>query len=158
MIIKPVRLTQANKFIEEYHRHNKGIDHRSHRFTIGLYENNELIGVGVAGLPIARRLDDGKTLEILRVCVKNGFKNANSILYGRLARIGFLMGYENIITYTLQKESASSLKGVGAILDKELNRTSNSWNVKGRKREHQNIYEEKKYRWIFRNPNNKNNR
>lgn len=153
---RSVRLSIANKFIEEYHRHNKGIDHRSHRFTIGLFYKDELIGVGVAGMPIARKLDDGNTMEILRVCVKNGFKNANSILYGRLARIGFLMGYENLITYTLQKESASSLKAVGAILDKELNRTSNSWNVKGRKREHQKIYEEKKIRWKFINKSKHN--
>ena len=152
MKIVPIRTKDANAFIAEHHRHSKPIDHRSHRFTIALEHHGKIIGVGVAGLPIARKLDDGKTMEILRVCVTNGHKNANSLLYGKLARIGYLMGYERIITYTLQKECASSLKAVGAELEAELNRTDNSWNVPSRPREHQEVYGEKKYRWVFKKP------
>lgn len=144
----PVRLNVANAFIAEYHRHNGPIDHRSHRFTIGLEDNGELVGLGVAGLPISRKLDDGKTLEIRRVCVKDGHKNANSMIYGRLARIGYLMGYNKLITYTLQKESASSLKAVGAVLECEVR--AQSWNVKSRKREERAVDTEKKYRWVFK--------
>ena len=147
----PVRLAVANSFIKEYHRHNGPVDHRSHRFTIGLEDEGELVGLGVAGLPISRKLDDGKTLEIRRVCVKEGYKNANSMLYGRLARIGYLMGYDKLITYTLQKESASSLKAVGAVLERELNRPQ-SWNVPKRPREEREVYQEKKYRWVFKKP------
>lgn len=150
----PVRLSEANAFIAKYHRHNGPVDHRTHRFTIGLRDNGELVGVGVAGLPISRKLDDGKTLEISRVCVKDGYKNANSMFYGRLARIGYLMGYEKVITYTLQKESASSLKAVGAILERELNRPQ-SWNVPTRPREEREVYKEKKYRWVFKKPKDK---
>lgn len=154
MRIIPIRTKIANEFISKWHRHNKPIDHRSHRFTIGLECNGELVGVGVAGLPIARANDDGKTLEILRVCVKEGYHNANSLLYGRLTRIASMMGYEKVITYTLQKECASSLKAVGAHLEKKINRPS-QWSRPARIRKHQDIFDEKKYRWSFKLPTQK---
>ena len=69
--------------------------------------------MAIAGRPVARRLDDGKTLEVLRVCT-DGTPNANSFLYGRVKRIAQLMGYEKIITYTLEEESGASLRAVGA--------------------------------------------
>jgi len=152
MKIVPIRTKEANLFIANFHRHNRPIDHRSHRFTLGLQnDDGMLIGVAVAGLPIARKLDDGKTLEILRVCVKEGYKNANSMLYGRLARIAFLMGYEKVITYTLQKECASSLKAVGAVVEATLNQP-NTWDRTSRRRKGQLVYSEKKLRWCFQKP------
>ena len=144
--IIPIKLKDANIFVAQNHRHNKPIDHRSHRFSLGLLNGEELIGVAIAGLPIARKQDDGKTLEIMRVCVKEGHPNANSMLYGRVRRIAGLMGYERIITYTLQSESASSLKGVGAVKEAEINRPS-KWSRPARPRIEQNVYKEKKVRW-----------
>ena len=147
MRIIPIKVAEANKFVAVYHRHNKPIDHRSHRFSLGLLnDKRELIGVAIAGLPIAQKLDDGKTLEIMRVCVKEGNPNANSMLYGRIRRIGGLMGYERIITYTLQKESTSSLKAVGAVKEAEINRIS-KWGRPARPRIEQEVYKEKKIRW-----------
>lgn len=144
--IIPIKLKDANIFVAQNHRHNKPVDHRSHRFSLGLLNGEELIGVAIAGLPIARKQDDGKTLEIMRVCVKEGNPNANSMLYGRVRRIAGLMGYERIITYTLQSESASSLKGVGAVKEAEINRPS-KWSRPARPRIEQNVYKEKKVRW-----------
>lgn len=46
----------------------------------------ELIKSSPAGRPVSRHADDGKTAEILRVCVKDGYKNANSKLYGAAVR------------------------------------------------------------------------
>ncbi len=40
--------------------------------------------------------------------------NVNSFLYGRVKRIARLMGYEKVITYTLEEESEASLRAVGA--------------------------------------------
>jgi hypothetical protein len=113
--IIPIKVKIANEFIEKYHRHNRGIDHRSHRFSLGLMCDDKLIGVAVAGLPIAQKNDDGFTLEILRVCVLEGYPNANSMLYARIKRIALLMGYRRIITYTLKDELGSSLKAIGAV-------------------------------------------
>ena len=147
MKIIPISLTRANEFVSSHHRHNKPVDHRGHRFSLGLLDDsNQLIGVGIAGQPIARKNDDGKTLEVLRVCVLEGHPNANSKLYGRLKRIAQLMGYEKVITYTLQSECASSLKAVGATKEREINRKSR-WSRPARPRMEQAVSYMPKIRW-----------
>lgn len=144
MVIRPISLKLANEFVEKHHRHNKKV--RGHKWSLGLYEEDKLIGVGIVGRPVARLLDDGLTLEILRVCT-NGERNANSMLYGRIARIAKLMGYEKVITYTLQKESGSSLRAVGATPEWKFD--GQSWSRKNRLRKEQRIYYEPKIRWKF---------
>ncbi|MEM3839088.1 MAG: hypothetical protein QXF01_00710 [Candidatus Micrarchaeaceae archaeon] len=137
--IIPIKLHVANAFIAKYHCHNKPVDHRGHRFSIGLQtEDGELIGVAVAGQPIAQKNDDGRTLEILRVCVKTGNTNANSQLYGRVKVIARLLGYSKIITYTLQSESGSSLKAIGAHIESTINRKS-KWSSPARIRKEQEL-------------------
>ena len=143
MEIIPITLRDANVFVTNFHRHNKKVT--GAKFAIGLTEDCELIGVAIAGRPVARLLDNGKTIEILRVCVKGGFKNANSKLYARMKRICQLMGYEKIITYTLKSENGSSLKAIGA---KPVSETRpGEWNWAGRRRTSQTIYSETKLRW-----------
>jgi len=146
--IIPISIKKANEFISMFHRHNKKV--QGGKFAIGLMEGNELIGVAIAGRPVARMLDDGKTIEILRVCVKDGYKNANSQLYGRMIRICRLMGYERIITYTLKKENGSSLRAVGFKPVAEVK--PQTWNRPSRRRKFQKVYLEPKIRWekVFR--------
>jgi len=145
MKIIPLRMSQANEFISKYHRHNKPVDHRSHRFSIGLIDDSgELLGVAIAGQPIAQKNDDGFTLEILRVCVLDGHPNANSMLYGRVRRVGMLMGYRRIITYTLKSESGASLRAVGAT--QEEIRTY-PWDRPARPRHDQDVTYLQKLRW-----------
>jgi hypothetical protein len=141
--IVPVSLKEANHFVEQYHRHNKRVV--AHKFAISLEENGQLIGVGIAGLPVARLLDNGKTLELRRVCVKSGHPNACSKLLARMKQIGQLMGYERIITYTLKKESGSSLKAVNARPVASVK--PGKWRRKGRSYAHQAVYDEPKWRW-----------
>ena len=144
MVILPITLKQANEFVEIYHRHNKPV--QGHKWSLGLWDNNNLIGVAITGRPIARLLDDGLTLEILRVCT-NGQRNSNSFLYGRVARIAHLMGYQRIITYTLKKESGASLRAIGA---KAIEASKpGSWNRSNRLRENQSVFWEEKIRWEF---------
>lgn len=142
--IVPLNLKEANRFVTNFHRHNKKV--RGAKFSIGLKIKNvnELIGVAIAGRPLARLLDNGKTIEILRVCVKNGFKNANSILYGRMRKICYMMGYEKIITYTLQTENGASLKAIGA---KPTLIKPHTWKRPQRDRPFQKIYALPKIRW-----------
>jgi len=142
MEIKPISLKLANEFVLDNHRHNKPV--QGHKWSLGLYKNNQLIGVGITGRPIARLLDNGLTLEILRVCT-NGEKNANSFLYGKVAQIARLMGYEHIITYTLKEESGASLRAVGA-KPIEASKPGN-WDRKNRPRENQEIFWKEKIRW-----------
>jgi hypothetical protein len=138
-------MSEANKFIQEHHRHNKPVDHRGHRFSLGLIDDaGLLIGVAIAGQPIAQKNDDGFTLEILRVCVLPGYKNANSMLYGRVRRIGMLMGYRRIITYTLESESGSSLRAIGAY-GQSIRLAS--WTNNKRTRSEQEVSQLPKLRW-----------
>jgi len=139
----PLSLKEANEFISKFHRHNEKV--RGYKFAIGLVEDGELIGVAVAGRPLARLLDDSKTIEILRVCVKDGHKFANSQLYGRITKICRLMGYKRIITYTLKRESGSSLKAAGFKPVAEVK--PQVWDRPSRKRRFQNVYLEPKIRW-----------
>lgn len=106
--------------------------------------DGKLVGVAVAGRPVARRLDDGKTLEILRVAT-DGTPNATSFLYGRVRRIAQLMGYKKVVTYTLDEESGASLRGVGAKVVGEVE--PQEWSVPSRPRKSQPVYAKKKLKW-----------
>lgn len=143
MKIIPVSLAVANTFVSQFHRHNKPV--AGHKFSIGLDRDGELVGVAILGRPVARRADNGRTMEILRVCVKDGIKNGSSMLYGRARRICQLMGYERVITYTLGTESGSSMRAVGAKEGGTVE--AHEWSRPSRKRASQPIYKQQKIRW-----------
>lgn len=105
-----------------HHRHN--IPSIAAVFVVGLQSDGELVGVAMCGLPKARLLCDGTTLEVTRVAVVEGTKNANSMFYGASARAAAALGYKRLVTYTLTTESGASLKAAGWKADEEL-RTSN---------------------------------
>ncbi len=138
----PLHLREANEFVAKFHRHN--LPTVGGKFAVGTAVDGKLVGVAIAGRPVARRLDDGKTLEILRVAT-DGTPNANSFLYGRVKRIGQLMGYTKILTYTLEEESGASLRAVGAKPTGPLE--SHEWGNPNRPRKSQNVYHKPKYRW-----------
>lgn len=107
MNIVPVSLKQANDFVEMHHRHHKAA--RGCKFCIGVENNGVLLGVAICGRPVSRYLDDGKTLEINRLCT-NWAKNACSKLYSACCRIAKEMGYTKVYTYILESENGASLK------------------------------------------------
>lgn len=108
--IRPIKLRDANRYVEEHHRHN--MPATGHKFSIACYDGDRLCGVAIAGRPVARKLDDGRTIEIRRVCT-DGTRNACSILYGACSRAAKEMGYKRVITYTLLSEPGTSLKAAG---------------------------------------------
>src|ERR1035441_8056475 len=90
----------------------------------------KLVGVAIVGRPVARRLDDGETLEVTRLCT-DGTPNACSFLYGACRRAAFALGYGRIGTYTLQDEGGASLRAAGWTLIGE--RSGGNWkNREGR--------------------------
>ena len=105
-----VSLADANAFVAVHHRHHKPV--RGHKFSLGCEQNGVLVGVSIVGRPVSRYLDDGKTLEVTRLCT-TGEKNVCSFLYGAAARAAKALGYEKIITYTLDTESGVSLRASG---------------------------------------------
>lgn len=145
MRIIPVSLRMANGFVLAHHRHNGPT--AGHKFSIGVEEDGRLIGVAIAGRPVARTLDNGRNVEILRVCVLDGHKNACSKLYACCKGIAQLMGCERIFTYTLRKESHSFLRAVSAVLGKGSQ--PRSWDSPQRRRREQAIYREAKIRSGF---------
>lgn len=108
--IVPVSLAEANKFVEEYHRHHKPVV--GHKFSIGVANGTKIVGVCIVGRPISRYLDDGFTLEVTRCCT-DGTPNACSMLYAAAWRAARAMGYKKIITYILESENGASLKASG---------------------------------------------
>jgi hypothetical protein len=71
-----------------------------------------VVGVVILGRPVARRLDDGWTLEVTR-CATDGTSNACSCLYGAAWRLAKSLGYRRLVTYTLPEEGGASLRGAG---------------------------------------------
>ena len=127
----PLSLKAANEFVTTHHRHNKKT--AGHKFSIGAMLDGELIGVAICGRPVARALDNGTTLEVLRVCIKDPApRNACSYLYARCQKIWTAMGGEKIITYTLESEPGSSLKAVNWLVAAKTKKraTKNLWNTR----------------------------
>src|SRR5678815_3183719 len=91
-----VSLSEANAFVTAHHRHHRHVV--GHKFCIGAVSDDALVGVVIVGRPVSRFRDDGKTLEVTRLCT-DGSKNACSFLYGCAARAAFALGYERIGTY-----------------------------------------------------------
>ena len=141
---QPISLKQANEFVSNHHRHNKPV--AGHKFSIGLFDDERLIGVAICGRPVARMADDGLTLEVLRVCT-DGTRNANSMLYSRVKKIAQIMGYQKVLTYTLTEESGASLRAVGA--QKSGIVKPREWSRKKRERNSQDVYKKEKIRWIL---------
>lgn len=127
----PIELKEANAFVQKLHRHHNPV-HRD-KFRIGcINDNGELIGVVQCARPVSRCLDDGKTLEVVRLC-SDGTENVCSFLYSRAARIAKEMGYKKIITYILESENGASLRASG--WHKEAESHGGSWNTPSRPRE-----------------------
>ena len=106
LVVVPLTLKQANDFVDTYHTHNKKVV--GCKFCIGVKKLNILEAVAIVGRPVARRLDDGLTVEILRLCTKQkGIKNLCSLLYSRSWRLWKLMGGKRILTYTLEEENGA---------------------------------------------------
>jgi hypothetical protein len=109
----PITLRAANAWVVANHRHHGPT--RGHRFSVSVVDAAGIIhGVGIAGRPVARQLDDGAHLEVLRVAT-DGTPNACSMLYGALRRAAIALGYrpENVLTYTLATEPGTSLRAAG---------------------------------------------
>lgn len=110
--IKHIELKAANAFVAKHHRHHGPVT--GHRFSLGCIrrEDQRLCGVAIVGRPLARKINDETTVEVLRLCT-DGTPNACSVLYGACMRAARALGYQRIITYTLDDEPGTSLRAAG---------------------------------------------
>lgn len=128
----PVTLRDANEYVRVFHRHHAPV-YRD-KFRIGCIDTagNRMVGVIQVGRPVSRILDNGQTLEVVRLCT-DGTKDACSFLYSRAARVCKELGYSKIITYILDSETGVSLKAAGWTF--EAYTSGGSWNRTKRPRD-----------------------
>ena len=112
----PLSLKEAQAFINRLHRHH--VASAGDKFRVGCEVDGVLVGVAQCGRPVSRYLDDGQTLEVLRLCT-DGTKNVCSFLYSRCARVAQELGYKKIITYILESEMGASLRASGWYCDEK---------------------------------------
>jgi len=109
--IVPCDFDEACAFVLQHHRHHK--PPVGHKFSMSVVDEKDVVrGVCIVGRPVARRLDDGMTLEVTRLAT-DGVRNGCSSLYGAAWRACKSLGYSRLITYILDTESGASLKGAG---------------------------------------------
>jgi hypothetical protein len=95
----------------DWHRHHT--PPQGYLWAHGVANDDDvLVGCAIVGRPVASAFQDGLTVEVTRT-VTDGAKNANSMLYGAVARAAFAKGYRRIVTYTQQGESGASLRAAG---------------------------------------------
>ena len=111
---RPITLREANAYVIQYHRHHDKVI--GHKWSIAAYKNGHICGVAIIGRPTSRKLDDGATLEVTRLCT-DGTHNACSFLYAAAARKAKREGYKKIITFILQSEKGTSLRAAGWVLE-----------------------------------------
>lgn len=110
--IVPLTLPKANALVTSLHRHHAAIPGGFGWFCVGAVVGKTLVGCAIAGRPTNRNNDDGQTVEVLRVAT-DGTPNAPSALLGACSRAARAVGASRIITYTLDSESGTSLRGAG---------------------------------------------
>lgn len=126
----PLELKQANEFVDSLHRHHQSV-HRD-KFRVGAEVDGKLVGVAQVGRPVSRMLDDGHTLEVVRLCT-DGTRDVCSFLYSRCARVAKELGYSKIITYILETENGTSLFASGWM--EAVTTKGGSWDRASRRRE-----------------------
>lgn len=108
--LAPMTVKAACHHVAKNHRHNRGP--QGGLFACAVMDGERIAGVGIAGRPTQFKLDNGRTVEITRVCT-DGSRNACSMLYSALCRAAAAIGYTRAITYTLAEEPGTSLRAAG---------------------------------------------
>lgn len=140
LTVVPMTLRAARAYVKEHHRHAPSI--QGGLFAVGAAIGSALVGCAIVGMPVARQLQDGQTVEVRRCCT-DGTRNACSFLYRVCVRVANALGYKRVLTYTLESESGASLRGAGFKVTKRTR--AEHWNRQARGRTEQPI--QHKFRW-----------
>lgn len=139
----PVHLAEANAFVARVHRHSAPV--LGARFSIAIADERDVRGVAIVGRPIARRLNDGWTVEVNRLAT-DGVRNGCSMLYGAAWRAARAIGYARIVTYTLDAEGGASLRAAGWSRVADLAATE-GWSRESRPRDNDLYLSARRVRW-----------
>ena len=110
--VREVRLRDASAFVNMYHRHLAAPI--GHLFSLAALVDGVVVGAAIVGRPVARHLDDGRTVEITRLA-SNGMRNVPSKLLGAVRREAAKRGFQLVVTYTLAAEPGTSLRAAGYV-------------------------------------------
>lgn len=133
LTIQPISLSTANTLVHLWHRHSRQA--HAHQWSLGLFATDfTLHGAVIIARPVARHLDDGHTVEIVRL-VTDGTRNACSMLSGAACRQAHARGYRTVITYTLESETGASLRAAGFVAVAAVR--ADQWNRPSRPRRSQ---------------------
>ncbi|WP_371861221.1 XF1762 family protein [Acetobacter orientalis] len=146
LYLAPVTIKSASAFVGEHHRHNK--PPQGALFALGAGYGENMVGVAIVGRPVSRHRQDGLTAEVTRCCVIDSApKNTCSFLYGAAWRACRALGWQKLITYTLQSESGASLRGSGwRIIAQTTGANPANWQSRiGR--DHQDVTAHPKFVW-----------
>lgn len=146
--VQPTTRDEANAFVAQHHRHNKPV--KGCRFALEARLGDEVVGVAIVGRTVARLLHSPVVAEVTRVAVKDGApKGTGSFLYGACRRVWQAMGGFRLITYTLDEESGSTLRGAGwePVAKLPARAPGRNWNSASREREWDPVYGKPKVRW-----------
>jgi len=110
----PIHFRDASAFTNIRHRHHAAPV--GHFFSGGVFDGDILCATVITGRPVARVLNDGRTIEVLRT-TSDGTRNACSKALGWAIKVSKAKGFETMITYTLPHESGASLRAVGFVED-----------------------------------------
>jgi hypothetical protein len=118
-------------FVAQVHRHHRAPN--GGLWAVAVADGDKVVGVAIVAQPVARMLMDGWTAEVIRVAVREGHRNACSMLYAACRRAALALGWRRLVTYTLPEEGGSSLRAAGWRVVAE--RTGGgSWSRKSRPR------------------------
>lgn len=113
--LSPCTITEAKRYVAEWHRHLPKPPNGGRFALAALDYDGNIRGVAIVGHG-ARLATDRWQATVTRVAT-DGARNACSFLYGGCARTWRTMGGRRLLTYTLDRESGSSLRAAGWILD-----------------------------------------
>ncbi len=130
--LRPLPLVRALQFCADYHRRLPKL--QGGMWAVGVEADGELRGVAIVGRPTARLLDTGSRLQVLRVAVIEGTRNACSALYGATARAARSMGATDLFTYIHDDESGVSLRAAGWVEDSGFRSRGGQWSRPSRPR------------------------
>ncbi len=129
----PVKHSEALAYVAAHHRHS--VPPAGMVFAVGAAIGESLEGVAIVGRPVARGLQDGWTLEVLRLTTPEGggLPNVCSFLYAASWRATRALGYRRLVTYTRQDEAGTSLTAAGWRVVGEVR--ARSWDTPTRPRD-----------------------
>lgn len=128
--LRAMNWLEARAFVDRHHSHHDAP--QGWKFGCGLEDELGLIGVVIVGRPVSRKLDDGRTLEVTRLCTLARAQNAASTLLGAACRAAKSLGYSRMVTYTLSAEEGTSCKAAGFLRAAEVR--GGHWSRRSRKR------------------------